>query len=264
MIFSPKVKYYTYNLNIYVNSESVRMISLRGSCRLILGAIKNLRSCLLYIICFLQHFQINKKVQSVMKFYCTSDLSDGSNYVQHRAVDEVEDDRNSVKVIRSGSEKTKPMSALLLPEDLLRIFNVFDKDLDGLISNEDIQRILNNVGLDVSLDHILDVHGSSKSLGFDEFLSLYNSLWNDDQDEEHVDGDNGLECHGELMQAVFRVFDRDGDGYICSSELQQILESLGLNEGRDISVCKTMISKVDINFDGKVDFSEFKQMMLFA
>lgn len=231
------------------------MISLRGSCRLILGAIQNLKCCLLFL--FLQHSQSNKKLHSVLKSCCTNDLSDDSNYIQHRAVDEGEDDRNSVGVTRSGSENTK------LPEDLLRIFNVFDKDLDGLISNEDIKRILNNVGLDVNLDHILDVHGSSKSLGFDEFLSLYNSLWNDDQDEEHTDGDNGLECHGELMQ-VFKVFDKDGDGYICSSELQQILESLGLNEGIDISVCKSMISKVDINFDGKVDFSEFKQMMLFA
>ena len=42
---------------------------------------------------------------------------------------------------------------------------------------------------------------------------MYNSLWNDDKDEQHFDGDNGLESHGELMQ-VFKVFDVDGDGYI--------------------------------------------------
>lgn len=236
------------------------MISLRGSCRHILGAIQSLRSCLVFIIySFLQHTQINKKLHSVLKFYCSSLLSDGSNYFDEGGVD-----RNSAEVTRLGSKNTMPMSALMLPEDLLRVFNVFDRDFDGLISNEDIKRILDNLGLDVSSEHILDVHGSSESLGFDEFLSLYNSLWNDiDQDEQHVYGDNGLESHGELMQ-VFKVFDRDGDGYICASELQRILESLGLKEGRDISVCENMIRKVDINFDGKVDFSEFMQMMLFV
>lgn len=238
------------------------MISLRGSCGLILGAIQSLRSCLVFIVCFLQYRQINKKLYSVLKFYCSSLLSDGSSYKEHGAVDEG-DDRNSEEVIRFGLENTKPMSALMLPEDLLRVFNVFDRDFDGLISNEDIKGILNILGLDVSSEHIFDVHGSSEFLGFDEFLCLYNSLWNDDQDEEHGDGDNGLESHGELMQ-VFDVFDRDGDGYICASELQQILEALGLKEGGDISVCENMISKVDINFDGKVDFSEFKQMMLFV
>lgn len=236
------------------------MISLRGSCRLIVGAIRSLRSCLVFIICFLQHPQINKKLHSVLKFYCSSLLSDGSNYMEQRVVDEGEDARTSAKVnTRFGSENTKPMSALMLPEDLLRVFNVFDRDFDGLISNEDIKMILNNLGLDVSSEHILDAHGSSESLGFDEFLCLYNSLWNDDQDE----GANGLESHGELMQ-VFKVFDRDGDGYISASELQLILKSLGLKEGRDISVCENMIRKVDINFDGKVDFSEFMQMMLFV
>ena len=60
------------------------------------------------------------------------------------------------------------------------------------------------------LEHKLD---SLESLGFHEFLSLYKSPWNYYQDEQHINANNGLEYNGELMQ-VFKVFDRDGDGYI--------------------------------------------------
>ena len=99
----------------------------------------------------------------------------------------------------------------------------------------------------------MNVYGSSKSFGFAKFLFIYNSLWSVDHDEKHFDGENGLEYHGELMQ-VFKVFNKARYGYICTSELQWILESLGMKEGRDISICENMIIKVEINFDRKVYF----------
>lgn len=65
----------------------------------------------------------------------------------------------------------------------------------------------------------------------------------------------------ELSEA-FKVFDEDGDGFISAKELQVVLGKLGLQEeGREIDRVEMMISSVDRNHDGVVDFFEFKDMM---
>ncbi|GLJ09376.1 hypothetical protein SUGI_0107700 [Cryptomeria japonica] len=218
------------------------MGSLRASYSLLHGAIQRLRSWIGFLVWFMHH----PKLHSLLKFHCNKVL-ESSNYNAHKGEDQIVEE----KVISFESE-VRP--ALVLPKEYLqRVFSMFDRDVDGLISSEDIRCILENLGLIVSSEH-LDI--TPDFLGFDEFLGLYNSLW-----DVYYRGDLEDEDVDELME-VFNVFDKDGDGYICASELQQILHSLGLKEGRDISVCESMIRKVDINSDGKVDFNEFKHMML--
>ncbi|KAK8456915.1 hypothetical protein SEVIR_3G094600v4 [Setaria viridis] len=65
----------------------------------------------------------------------------------------------------------------------------------------------------------------------------------------------------EDMREAFNVFDQNGDGYITVDELRSVLASLGLKQGRTAEDCRKMISKVDGDGDGRVDFTEFKQMM---
>ena len=61
------------------------------------------------------------------------------------------------------------------------------------------------------------------------------------------------------LTAAFKVFDKDGDGYIDSSELKSIMESLGENNTEEQIL--EMIRSADSNGDGKIDFEEFKKMM---
>ena len=111
------------------------MISPRERCRIILGEIhESFSSCMEFIICSMHHPHLRKKLHIVLKLYHSILLLDSPNYIDHGAVDS-EDDRNSAEVKRFGLENTKPMSTLMFPEDLLRVFNVFDKDFDGLIVN---------------------------------------------------------------------------------------------------------------------------------
>jgi calcium-binding protein CML len=65
----------------------------------------------------------------------------------------------------------------------------------------------------------------------------------------------------EDMREAFNVFDQNGDGFITVEELRSVLSSLGLKQGRTTEDCRKMISKVDADGDGRVDFTEFKQMM---
>ncbi|CAN0859266.1 Probable calcium-binding protein CML21 [Linum grandiflorum] len=65
-----------------------------------------------------------------------------------------------------------------------------------------------------------------------------------------------------MMREAFRIFDEDGNGYIDAVELKRVLLCLGLDRGCwDLSDFNTMLNLVDLNSDGKVDFSEFQLML---
>lgn len=63
------------------------------------------------------------------------------------------------------------------------------------------------------------------------------------------------------LKEAFKVFDENGDGFISAKELQMVLGKLGFTEATEMERVKMMISSVDLNHDGKVDFSEFRDMM---
>ncbi|KAF2302779.1 hypothetical protein GH714_008342 [Hevea brasiliensis] len=75
---------------------------------------------------------------------------------------------------------------------------------------------------------------------------------------------NGLEKGPErqhLLHEAFKIFDEDGNGYIEAVELKRVLQCLGLDKGWDMSDIEKMLKVVDLNLDGRIDFSEFELMM---
>ncbi|XP_074316696.1 calmodulin-like protein 3 [Silene latifolia] len=137
--------------------------------------------------------------------------------------------------------------------ELKRVFQMFDRNGDGKITKKELNDSLQNLGIfipDKELTQMIDNIDVNRDgfVDIDEFGSLYQSIM-DDKDEE------------EDMREAFNVFDQNGDGFITVEELRSVLQSLGLKQGRSIDDCKKMISKVDVDGDGMVDYKEFKQMM---
>lgn len=62
------------------------------------------------------------------------------------------------------------------------------------------------------------------------------------------------------LHAVFRVFDKDGDGTISVSEIDSVMRLLG--EKIDRSTLEMMIEAVDVDKNGVIDFAEFKKVLL--
>ena len=69
---------------------------------------------------------------------------------------------------------------------------------------------------------------------------------------------DGLES--EILR-TFRIFDLDGDGYITSAELKEVMRR-EMNEVISDKEAEMMIKEADLEGKGKVNFEEFCQMMV--
>ena len=63
----------------------------------------------------------------------------------------------------------------------------------------------------------------------------------------------------EEFKQAFALFDKDGNGHVDANELGQVLASLGQIPAED--ELKRMISEVDGDMNGTIEFAEFLQMM---
>uniref|UniRef100_A0A0D9XXX8 EF-hand domain-containing protein n=1 Tax=Leersia perrieri TaxID=77586 RepID=A0A0D9XXX8_9ORYZ len=151
--------------------------------------------------------------------------------------------------------------------ELRKVFQMFDKNGDGRITKKELGESFKNLGiyipddeLDATMDKI-DANGDG-CVDVEEFGVLYRSILGDDAaTAQSAAAIAGGEDEDEGMREAFNVFDQNGDGFITVEELRSVLSSLGLKQGRTAEDCRRMISKVDADGDGRVDFKEFKQMM---
>ncbi|KAK7294924.1 hypothetical protein RJT34_17823 [Clitoria ternatea] len=146
---------------------------------------------------------------------------------------------------------------------LRRIFDMFDKNGDCMITVTEISQALSLLGLDADVEELEAMTRSyikpgNEGLTFEDFGALHESLG--DAYFGILEDEEDAQNESDLWEA-FKVFDENGDGYISARELQVVLGKLELVEGNLIDNVDKMIGSVDINHDGRVDFYEFKEMM---
>ena len=61
------------------------------------------------------------------------------------------------------------------------------------------------------------------------------------------------------MRAAFALLDKDGDGFLSLQDLAEDLKIYGSNSSE--TELQAILSEVDINHDGKIDYREFDIMM---
>ncbi|KAF3452290.1 hypothetical protein FNV43_RR02723 [Rhamnella rubrinervis] len=132
---------------------------------------------------------------------------------------------------------------------LKQMFKGIDTDNSGTITLEELKQGLAKQGTRLSemevkqLMEAADADGNG-TIDYDEFITATMHLNRMDR-EEH-------------LYTAFQHFDKDNSGYITTEELEQALREYGMHDGRDI---KEIISEVDTDNDGNINYDEFVAMM---
>ncbi|XP_019365207.1 PREDICTED: calmodulin, striated muscle-like [Gavialis gangeticus] len=131
-------------------------------------------------------------------------------------------------------------------------FSLFDKDGDGSITTKELGTVMRSLGqnpTEAELQNMIgevDADGSG-TIDFPEFLSLMARKIRGADSEEDI-------------REAFRVFDKDGNGYISAAELRHVMTNLG--EKLSDEEVEEMIREADCNSDGQVNYEEFVRMMM--
>ena len=135
--------------------------------------------------------------------------------------------------------------------DYKEAFSIFDKDGDGTITIHELSTVLQSLGqnpTEEELEEIIrevDIDGNGE-VDFNEFVLLMSKRLKATEQEDN-------------LQDAFNIFDESGNGEIVASNLFNVLQKLG--ENITLEEINEMISQIDINGDGKIDYSEFVQLM---
>ncbi|KAJ4974873.1 hypothetical protein NE237_008047 [Protea cynaroides] len=151
----------------------------------------------------------------------------------------------------SGSFSLQHMKSNQI-EELENVFKKFDVNGDGRISWSELGAIMGSLGHPASEEELrkmieeVDADGDGH-IDLKEFIEL------------NTNGVDTVKVIEDLKNA-FLVFDIDKNGLISPEELQTVLRSLG--DESSLAECRKMISGVDCDGDGLINFEEFKIMMM--
>ncbi|ENN77949.1 hypothetical protein YQE_05626, partial [Dendroctonus ponderosae] len=137
---------------------------------------------------------------------------------------------------------------------LKRAFGMFDTANRGTIDREKVRTILTTLGHsydDKELEQMLKDEDPEENGAVDiEAFCRVASHFLENEDEEAM--------QKELKEA-FRLYDKEGNGYIPTSSLREILAALDDQLTGD--QLNEMIAEIDTDASGTVDFEEFMEMM---
>ncbi|XP_045785748.1 troponin C, isoallergen Bla g 6.0101-like isoform X1 [Maniola jurtina] len=137
---------------------------------------------------------------------------------------------------------------------LRKAFDVFDHEKKGCIGTVMVGTILQMLGHTITDDILkeiideVDADGSGE-LEFEEFVTLA-SRFMVEEDAEAM--------QAELKEA-FRLYDKEGNGYITTAVLREILREL--DDKISPAELDMMIEEIDSDGSGTVDFDEFMEVM---
>ncbi|XP_063705577.1 calmodulin-A-like isoform X3 [Culicoides brevitarsis] len=130
-------------------------------------------------------------------------------------------------------------------------FMLFDKDEDGTISVTELGVVMRSLGQRPTETELRDMvnewdENGNGTIEFNEFLQMMSKklTFSDGEDE---------------LKEAFRVFDKNNDGLISSSELRHVMTNLG--EKMTQQEADDMLKEADMDGDGMVNYNEFVMIL---
>lgn len=136
---------------------------------------------------------------------------------------------------------------------LKKTFAMFDNGKTGSIDTDKIKTILNTLGQNFDDDELAalieenDPEGTGKCQ-FDAFANIIG----------HFLEEEDAEAMQQELKAAFRLYDKEGNGYITTAVLREIMAAL--DDKLTADQLDEMIDEIDTDGSGTVDFEEFEMM----
>ncbi|KAI3620222.1 hypothetical protein CBS9595_002189 [Malassezia furfur] len=139
-----------------------------------------------------------------------------------------------------------------LSEEFKEAFSLFDKDGDGSITTKELGTVMRSLGQNPTEAELQDMVNEIDADGdgtidFPEFLTMMARKMKDTDSEEEI-------------KEAFKVFDKDGNGFISAAELRHVMTNLG--EKLSDQEVEEMIREADTDGDGQINYDEFVRMMM--
>ena len=141
-----------------------------------------------------------------------------------------------------------------LVQEYKQVFNLYDADNSGAINSAELGNVMRSLGQTPSqgeVQRILEEFDADKSgsIEFSEFLNIMRSHWKQP-------------CSSEELKESFQLIDANGDGTVTLTELKAFLCNFG--EALTEDEVERVVKRYDIDKNGKLNYSEFINMLLRA
>jgi len=140
-------------------------------------------------------------------------------------------------------------------DSLKKGFEGFDTETSGTISQTTMQMILKSMGVDCKKDDMdssaaeVDEKGNGM-FSFLQFCQVAAKFMIEDDEEQMK----------EELKEAFRIYDKEGQGFITNATLKDILREIDSTLSED--ELNHIVEEVDGEGTGRLDFEEFQELML--
>lgn len=138
---------------------------------------------------------------------------------------------------------------LLGDKDLKEAFSLFDDNKDGLISSEELVKLIEKLGGVMTegqakaLVSLADKDDNG-NIDFQEFHSLWNLVLGELENDPEI-------------RKEFERFDLDKNGFITKTEMLEVIETNAWFVQDKVVEAKKCIEELDVDNDGQVSYPEF-------
>ncbi|KAG4156425.1 hypothetical protein ERO13_D03G175600v2 [Gossypium hirsutum] len=141
--------------------------------------------------------------------------------------------------------------------ELREIFRSFDRNNDGSLTQLELGSLLRSLGLNPSSDQVeaLIHKADTNNNGLVEFSEFVSLMAPELLSEKSPYSE-------EQLKQLFKMFDRDGNGYITAAELAHSMAKLG--HALTVEELTGMIKEADTDGDGMISFEEFSNAITSA
>ena len=133
-------------------------------------------------------------------------------------------------------------------EEYEELFNKYDKNQRGTISSNDLSKILNNKGYQISRDEIEEMVKNYSEYGEIDFEGFFAIMDKQEINDEMMNDKD-------VILNAFKSFDKTHEGKISTNEFRYILTKLGNKFTEE--ECDMLFKECDLDNDGFLLYNDF-------